>query len=62
EAMTLIVTSPSAWNDITADENATFDIYTIEGNIVKAAANMGDVENLENGMYIVNGQKLMICK
>lgn len=62
EAMTLIVTSPSVWNDITADENATFDIYTIEGNLVKAAANIGDVENLENGMYIVNGQKLMICK
>ncbi len=60
--MTLIVTSPSAWNDITADENATFAIYTIEGNLVKAAANMGDVENLESGMYIVNGQKLMIRK
>lgn len=62
EAMTLIITAPSAWNDITADENATFAIYTIEGNIVKAAANMSDVENLESGMYIVNGQKMMICK
>ena len=60
--MTLIIASPSAWNDITADENATFAIYTIDGNLVKAAANMSDVENLENGMYIVNGQKLMICK
>ena len=62
DAMTLIIASPSVWNDITADENATFAIYTIDGNLVKAAANMSDVENLENGMYIVNGQKLMIRK
>ena len=62
EAMTLIIASASLWNDITADENATFAIYTIEGNIVKASANVNDVENLENGMYIINGEKVMICK
>lgn len=62
EAMTLIIASASLWNDITADENATFAIYTIEGNIVKASANAADVENLENGMYIINGEKVMICK
>lgn len=62
DAMTLIIASASLWNDITADENATFAIYTIEGNIVKASANVNDVENLENGMYIINGEKVMICK
>lgn len=62
KAMTLIIASASLWNDITADENATFAIYTIEGNIVKASANAADVENLENGMYIINGEKVMICK
>lgn len=62
DAMTLIIASASLWNDITADENATFAIYTIEGNIVKASANAADVENLENGMYIINGEKVMICK
>ncbi len=62
EAMTLIIASASLWNDITADENATFAIYTIEGNIVKASANAADVENLESGMYIINGEKVMICK
>ena len=62
DAMTLIIYSASLWNDITADENATFAIYTIEGNIVKASANVNDVENLESGMYIINGEKVMICK
>lgn len=62
EAMTLLIASASLWNDITADENATFAIYTIEGNIVKASANIADVENLESGMYIINGEKVMICK
>ena len=62
EAQTLVIASASLWNDITADENATFAIYTIEGNIVKASANANDVENLENGMYIINGEKVMICK
>ncbi len=62
EAQTLIIASASLWNDITADENATFAIYTIEGNIVKASANIADVENLESGMYIINGEKVMICK
>lgn len=62
DAQTLIIASASLWNDITADENATFAIYTIEGNIVKASANVNDVENLENGMYIINGEKVMICK
>ena len=62
DAMTLIIYSASLWNDITADENATYAIYTIEGNIVKASANVNDVENLESGMYIINGEKVMICK
>lgn len=62
EAQTLLIASASLWNDITADENATFAIYTIEGNIVKASANVNDVENLESGMYIINGEKVMICK
>lgn len=62
KAQTLVIASASLWNDITADENATFAIYTIEGNIVKASANAADVENLENGMYIINGEKVMICK
>lgn len=62
DAQTLIIASASLWNDITADENATFAIYTIEGNIVKASANAADVENLESGMYIINGEKVMICK
>lgn len=62
EAMTLLVAEASVWNEISADENATFAIYTIEGNLVKASANMNDVENLENGMYIINGGKVMICK
>ena len=62
DAQTLIIVSASLWNDITADENATFAIYTIEGNLVKASANVNDVENLENGMYIINGEKVMICK
>lgn len=62
EAMSLIVAEGAAWNEISADENATFAIYTIEGNLVKASANMNDVENLENGMYIINGGKVMICK
>lgn len=62
DAQTLLIASASLWNDITADENATFAIYTIEGNIVKASANVNDVENLENGMYIINGEKVMICK
>lgn len=62
EAQTLIIASASLWNDITADENATFAIYSIEGNIVKASANAADVENLESGMYIINGEKVMICK
>lgn len=61
-SMTLIVANASVWNEISADENATFAIYTIEGNLVKASANMNDVENLENGMYIINGGKVMICK
>lgn len=62
EAMKLTVIEASVWNEISADENATFAIYTIEGNLVKASANMNDVENLENGMYIINGGKVMICK
>lgn len=62
DAQTLLIASASLWNDITADENATFAIYTIEGNIVKASANIADVENLESGMYIINGEKVMICK
>ena len=62
DAQTLLIASASLWNDITADENATFAIYTIEGNIVKASANVNDVENLESGMYIINGEKVMICK
>lgn len=63
DAKTLTLTEDSSsWNDIAADENATFAIYSIEGNLVKASANMNDVENLESGMYIINGAKVMICK
>lgn len=43
-------------------ENNLFNIYDINGKVVILKANQEDVRNLENGLYIINGIKVLVNK
>lgn len=43
-----------------ADANTV--IYNINGMVVKRNASQDDVKALENGIYIINGKKIVVCK
>ncbi|MGM9804118.1 MAG: Ig-like domain-containing protein [Muribaculaceae bacterium] len=52
--------STSGINSIFADENATANIYTTDGRILKVNATKSDVNDLNNGIYIIGNQKVII--
>lgn len=47
---------------ITGIENGVVDVYTTNGILVKANASSADLNNLDAGIYIINGKKIMITK
>lgn len=44
------------------DDTTEFNIYTTDGKIVKVNATADDVNNLEPGMYVINGRVVYIQK
>lgn len=47
---------------VIADPNVTYNVYAIDGRVVMTNGSASDVENLANGIYIINGQKVVIRK
>ena len=52
----------SGIDSIFTDENATADVYAIDGRLVKSNANKSDFMNLEQGIYIIGNQKVQLRK
>ena len=52
----------SGIDSIFTDENATTNVYSIDGRLIKSNANKSDVMNLEQGIYILGNQKVQLRK
>lgn len=44
----------------TIGEDANFDIYSVNGMIIKRNANKADLKALDPGVYVVNGEKVLV--
>lgn len=53
-------TSISGIEDIFNADSHTFDVYSVQGTIVKQNATPCDIETLTPGLYIINGKKLIL--
>lgn len=42
------------------NEASSFDIYSIDGSVVKHNANNSDLKNIKNGIYVINGKKVIV--
>lgn len=49
-------------NDILNDHEGLYRVFTIQGLNILNTSNPQDLNNLENGLYIINGQKVLINK
>ena len=49
-------------NGIDSDSDEVYHVFTIQGINVMNTSNSEDLEKLENGIYIINGKKVMINK
>lgn len=47
-------------NAIITSEDGVFDIYNIQGSVVKKNANNADIKQLPRGLYVVNGKKMIV--
>lgn len=57
------ITIENGVTEIRGDETIkNVSIYTIDGRIIKMEATQEDVQTLEPGLYIVNGEKIIINK
>jgi uncharacterized protein YjdB len=56
------VTKMSGITDIFSDKQTSYNIYMLNGVLVKSAATAEDVKNLTTGFYIINGKKIFIKK
>jgi uncharacterized protein YjdB len=54
------VTKNSGITDIFSDMQTGYNIYMLNGVLVKSAATAADVKNLTTGFYIINGKKIFI--
>ncbi|MCM1291740.1 MAG: hypothetical protein NC201_04855 [Prevotella sp.] len=54
--------TPESVNSIFGDDVTSFDIYTVDGKIVKINANVDEVSGLEPGIYVINGRTMIIRK
>lgn len=44
----------------TIGEDANFDIYSVNGMIIKRNGNKADLKALDPGVYVINGQKVLV--
>ncbi|MGN0230527.1 MAG: Ig-like domain-containing protein [Muribaculaceae bacterium] len=52
----------SGIDSIFTDDNATTNVYSIDGRLIKSNANKSDFMNLEQGIYIIGNQKVQLRK
>lgn len=56
------VPDSSGIESITVSDDVASDIYSIDGVLVKRSATEEDFQNLPQGIYIIGGRKVAICK
>ena len=50
-------------DDIPADQvNLNSDVYTLDGKLVMKGASLGQIENLDKGLYIFQQKKMLVRK
>ena len=51
---------PSGVKEIKADENGMYHVVSVDGRIVKIVKDLSEIYDLGKGLYIINGEKIMI--
>lgn len=62
ETLSFEVMKEAGIEGITVDADGIYHVYRIDGTAVTRTKNSNDIRNLPSGLYIINGQKILIAK